>query len=229
MKWWSLLQAQSLPKALLLQADHALLGPSTVKRFDGERFRLWQQAVLQHVERQHAESFARIRRSLLHILEDRSIDFVYVHIPIPHPPALLGVSGREDAESQEPGYASDLRTADALLGEIRSALVSGGRWDETALVLTSDHTVREFWNNSLFLSPSLHQAIAGLRERTVPFLVKLPRQTQALSYAEPFNAVVVHGVVQGLLREEFKKPEEVLDYIRRNAVGIEGCTIDGRR
>ena len=219
MKWWSLLQSESLPKAVLLQADHALPFPSTVRRFDGERFRIWQQAVLRHVERQHLESVARLRRSLLHILADRSIDFAFVHLPLPHPPALPRV-GREDGGGQEPGYASDLRTADLLLGEIRGALVSAGRWDETALVLSSDHTVRWLWTGSLVLSPSLLQAIKTLKERTVPFLVKLPYQTQALRYTEPFNAVVVHGVVRGLLREEFKKPEEVIDYIRRNADGV---------
>ena len=219
MKWWSLLQSESLPRAALLQANHALPFPSTVRRFDGERFKIWQLAVLRHVERQHAEAVARLRRSLLHILADRSIDFVFVHLPLPHPPALTRVPGSEDVIGQEPGYASDLRAADFLLGEIRGALVSAGRWDESAVVLTSDHTVRGFWSNSLLLSPSLLKAITTLKERTVPFLVKLPYQTQALRYAEPFNAVIVHGVVQGLLREEFKKPEEVLDYLRRNGAG----------
>ena len=214
-KFWATLQSEPLYGAALLQLDHALPGPAVVKRFDGERFRNWDAAVLHHTEREHGEVITRMRRSLLNVLADHSVDFVFFHIPMPHPPGLLNMP--DGAPIDDPGYARDLQAADQLLGDIRGALTSSGRWDETALVVTSDHTVRDFWTPSLFLSPSLNSAIAGLKERTIPLLVKLPHQTAPLEYAEPFDAILVHGIVQGLLKEQFGKPEELLDYIRANA------------
>lgn len=221
-KWWNTLQDLPLPWAVLLQAKRAMPLPNVVTRFDGERFRLWQLAVLRDTESQHARVMAQMREAILDVAADPLLDFVYFHAPLPHPPALTAMPNGKPIP--QPDYTSDLKAADQMLGEIRATLTKAGRWDDASVVVTSDHTVRNFWAGSLFLTPSLLEAIRSVKERSVPLLVKLPRQTTPLAYEEPISAILVHGIVEKLLRGDLREPNDVAGYLRANRLSKETPT-----
>ncbi len=212
MKWWRTLQDEPMYRACLLQAGRILPVPGSVRRFDGAWFKWWEPAVLGQEERVTAENISRMRASLLDILADRSLDFVFAHLPLPHPPNLYAFPG-SNVPIRNPGYAGNLQAADHLFGEIRQALAASGRWDETAVVVTSDHSVRSFWKETLLLSPSLLRAIEDREEPTIPLFVKLPHQSRPLTYSEPFNSVLIHGIIQALLHGGMEQPEAVAEYI----------------
>jgi|GEM_PF-4701333 len=215
--WWELLQTRSVLGAALLQLDHALPIPALTRRYDGKRFKFSELAAARHAEQEHVTALASSFRFLFQMLADPSIDFLFAHLLLPHPPALPDAFFKEINSNLRPGYTRDLHTVDTLVGEIRAALVATRRWDETTVVVTSDHTVRPLWEETLLLSPSLYGAIGRLRERNVPLLIKLPHQREGIVYKEPFSAIIVHGIVQGLVQQKFERPEQVIAFIRRNA------------
>jgi hypothetical protein len=84
------------------------------------------------------------------------------------------------------------------------------------LILTSDHTVRSFWIQTLMLSPSIRQAVDERKEPTIPFLVKLPGQNVGLEFDEPFNAVLLHGILRALLHGQLRTAAEIAQHVRAN-------------
>ncbi len=215
-KWWSTLLSVPLYRAAFMQAARSVWAPQTVARYDGVRFPVWRRWVRERTEERHAYSASQARNSLLRMVSDRKFDFVVAHLPLPHPPALRRLPGSSSRAIDEPGYSGNLLSADHLLGEIIALLRSTGRWDETTLVVTSDHSVRDFWLKHEFLDPSLREAIEKRQEPTVPLLVKLPHQTQGVQFDKPFNAVLVHGIIKAALRGELTSPEQIAEYLDRN-------------
>ncbi len=95
-------------------------------------------------------------------------DLVIIHLTVPHPPIVFNAEGgassygREDPE----GYEEQLRYADRLFGELTDVLHAAGRWDDSWVVMLSDH-------GSHFKDWS--QNPEG--KRHVPLMVKAPGQT----------------------------------------------------
>jgi hypothetical protein len=216
MEKWSAIQGEPLGKALLLQVDDALPIPPLGRRFDGASFKLSRLAVQRFQERRHLQALTLMRGALLEVLAQPALDFVFIHLPLPHPPDLPHFVGAGGIRIAEPGYAGNLRAADYLVGEVRQLLTSSGRWDATTIVLTSDHGVRGLWTDNMLLSPSLLRTIETGRAQTVPFLVKLPYQTKPLRRARACSAVFAHWVVRAILRGELTRPDEISAYIDGN-------------
>ncbi|MEN6533534.1 MAG: alkaline phosphatase family protein [Bryobacteraceae bacterium] len=215
-KWWSTLLSVPLYRAAFMQASLSLPLPRTEVRYDGVKFRAWTTWVQDHVTKRHTECASQARNSLLQMVSDRKLDFVVAHLPFPHPPGLRHYPEPDGTAIDDPGYSDNLLAADHLLGETIALLRSMGRWDETTLIVTSDHSVRDFWLKHEFLDPSLREAIEKRREPTVPLLVKLPHQTEGMQFEKPFNAVLVHGIVRAALRGELTSPEQIAEYLDKN-------------
>jgi hypothetical protein len=114
------------------------------------------------------------------------------------------------------GYAGNLHWADHFFEAVRSELVRDDRWESATLIITSDHSVRTFWMNFPHLTPSLKRAIELRKEPTVPLLIKLPHQTEGLTYQRPFNALLLHGIVERILRGTITRAEQIVAYLEEN-------------
>jgi hypothetical protein len=121
-------------------------------------------------------------------IADTSLGLVFVHLAVPHYPAIYD---RDDDELTAfnyhyYGYYDNLVLADRSLGVLRRTLEDAGLWDRSTVVLTSDHSRRE-----------------GDLDWRVPFLVKLAGQrTGGPAYRAPFNTVALHDLTLALLRGE---------------------------
>lgn len=226
MRFWGTLQNLPLHEAMWLEVDRSLPVPAVAQAADGRRCKM-SEAIMYRVSRErHDRIVENMRDSVLRVISNPAIDFVFFHVPLPHPPALSTTLGPESAPLAQPGYARDLQTADRLVGQIRTVLERSGRWHSSAVVVTSDHTVREWWSDNPFASPSLLQAARARTDDTVPFLIKTPYQTQPVRYAKPFSAILAHGLVQRLLTGEIRLPAQVLEYVQRNSSPI-ACPATG--
>jgi ribosome modulation factor len=119
---------------------------------------------------------------------DTSLGLVFVHLAVPHYPPIYD---REDDELTAlnyhiNGYYDNLVLADRTLGVLRRTLEEARLWDQSTVVLTSDHSRRE-----------------GEADWRVPFVVKLAGQRAGgPSYRAPFNTVALHDLTLALLRGE---------------------------
>src|SRR6185369_2924008 len=83
-----------------------------------------------------------------HLAADQSFDFVYIHLPIPHPPPIYDRRAGQFAETGEHSYIDNLALADRALGEVRRAMEQSGAWENTNVIVTSDH----WWRTWLWRS-----------------------------------------------------------------------------
>ncbi len=107
-------------------------------------------------------------------------DFALLHQPLPHPPFVFDEHGnfRPHLESTAAAYRGQLRLADACFGEWMEALKASGRWEESWIVVTSDHGLH---------SPAWSRDPASHDKPHVPLWVKAPGQTGKRMSEEPIR------------------------------------------
>jgi membrane-anchored protein YejM (alkaline phosphatase superfamily) len=161
------------------------------------------------VERRgHALAYTEVHPRALAAAADSSFGFVFLHYPIPHPPGIFDPETNELDPREPHGYAGNLELVDRALGELRAAMERAGAWDQTALILTSDHPLRlDFWPEEA--------AVWGRSSGSpnVPFMVKLPGEKQGLTYASALNNRIVHDLALALLRGEIRTPQELVQWL----------------
>lgn len=120
----------------------------------------------------HAEGLRYLRECL------SPGDFALLHLPAPHQPYVFAADGAPSgfASLDPAGYPGQLAYADRLFGEWMQALRDAGRWDESWVIVLSDH------------GPHFRDyAAIPDGKRHVPLLVKAPGQTERRDVLEPIR------------------------------------------
>ena len=147
--------------------------------------------------------YLQVRDRALKLLRRPEIGLVFLHFPIPHP--LGFYDRRTDRLTTERGnYDDNLALVDRTLGELRAAMERSGQWENSFVLLTTDHPLRE--------EP---------RHEGIPFMLKAPEQKDGLLYHEPFNSILTQDLILAALRGEFRADREAsrwLDSHRLNYI-----------
>lgn len=137
-------------------------------------------------------------RALASLASEPDNTFLLLHLPLPHAPFVFNADGSFRGRYQgmrmsedTAGYHRHLQYADHVLGEILQTLDSTGRFDQSLVVVTSDHSWRKEPDSALTRLPD-----AGLR---VPLLVKWPGQKTAMVSGEPFCALGLWPVIEAAI------------------------------
>ena len=105
-------------------------------------------------------------------------DFLLLHLPVPHWPIVFDANGKNSpyAPMDPAGYPEQLIYADRLLGEVVASLKQADRWEDSWVIVMSDHGshFEDFSDN-----PE--------RKRHVPFLVKAPGQHERKDIWSPIR------------------------------------------
>jgi len=135
-------------------------------------------------------------------LEDNQLDFVFLHLPLPHPP---GFYDRKKAKFDASGHASyldNLALADRTLGEFLPILRASSRWDQTSIVICGDHSWRTFlWIHSGHWTEEDAAASHGGHFDPRPMLmVHQAGQTTAAAIDHPVSLLKAHEILGNLIR-----------------------------
>jgi sulfatase-like protein len=141
---------------------------------------------------------------------DSSLALVVAHFILPHPPYVGGTP---------PSYYGGLTLADSLVGALRRSMEASGTWDATSVIIFSDHGLRAH-SRPGDLTRQEESAVKRLRRRIpnpglthVPFILKLARQRDSLTYAPAFKTAVLPELTLELLRGELCTAKEVANWI----------------
>jgi arylsulfatase A-like enzyme len=111
-------------------------------------------------------------------------------------------------------YLDNLELADETLGEVRHAMETAGVWDDSIVLITGDHGFRPFiWKNLVDWDAEDSQAGALVTRNRVPFLVKMPRQVDAITYDDHFNTILVRDLFTAMMNGEVHTASQVGSWI----------------
>lgn len=134
---------------------------------------------------------------------DPSLQMVFLHLPVPHPPFFYDRFSRAYTKRNagQEGYADGLALADVFLGDIRAAMTKAGVWDTTTLLVTSDHSNRSA------------ARFDGKEDTRVPFLLKLAGHSSPLPYRESMNTVVTKALLEAVFQGQVASPDQAANWL----------------
>jgi hypothetical protein len=143
----------------------------------------------------HVATVKDMSQHALAALADSQADIIYLHMPVPHPPAFwdrhthnYGVGG---------SYLDSLDYSDRFLGQILDVLEAEPRWPQTTLILQGDHSWRtRIWRTTPGWSDEDERISHGGEWDPRPFLlIHAAGQTTATTVASPTSLMFVHDFV----------------------------------
>jgi len=146
------------------------------------------------------ENYRLLNNGLADIDDDR-MDFVFLHIAVPHYPFVFDRHTGRDDPSNGHSYQDGLALADRQLGQIMAEVEKSPRWQNTTVILDGDHS----WRTNLWVSEAgwtaEDAATAGDKFDDRPvLLVHAPGQSTPQTVDAPTPLLHVHDIVQSVVK-----------------------------
>jgi hypothetical protein len=143
----------------------------------------------------HKEQYLRILEQAKIVARKGEYGLTLFHFPIPHHPFIYDRSRNALSSNPDRTYDDNLVLADRTLGELRREMEAAGLWEDTTLIVTSDH----WWR-----TPN-----DGKIDQRVPFILKLAGQNEGVKYEGAFNSVVTSQLIKAVLNAELSTSASV--------------------
>jgi membrane-anchored protein YejM (alkaline phosphatase superfamily) len=138
------------------------------------------------------------------LIRDQSIGFVFIHLPVPHPP---GIYDRRTGHERASGtYIDNLALADEVLEELMGTLQTTASAAKTTVIVCSDHSWRvALWRPTPQWSHEEEIASHGHFDPRPVLMIHFPGQTTEHDITQPFDEIRIHDIVARMLRGQ--KPD----------------------
>lgn len=158
----------------------------------------------------HQQDYNELLNAGDKLLHDPSVDFILLHMPIPHPGGIYNRHTHSFATSH-PTYLDNLALCDLYLAHIKQLLEQNGSWDNTTLVLMGDHSWRvKLWSKTPDWTAEEKAASDGTTFDDRPlYLVKLPKQTTPAQIDTPYPALQTRNLLDSLLTGQITTPQQL--------------------
>jgi Sulfatase len=165
----------------------------------------------------HQQDYRELLAAGEKLLDDPSVRFLLLHMPIPHP---IGIYNRHTRSfvTARPSYLDNLALCDLYLAHVRHKLERLGAWDDTTLVLMGDHSwrVQLGWAHSPAWTPEEQIASDGARFDNRPaYVVKLPHQSVPAQIEFPFAALRTRELFENLLIGRITTPLQLAKWAQQ--------------
>lgn len=158
--------------------------------------------------------FVLMQRKAIEFATNRNLGMVLLHLPVPHPPGIYDRGEKRYSLDDSNDYLDNLALADRALGELRRAMEVSGTWDETAILVSSDHPLRTgYWKKTDAWTASVQAATCGNEYPYVPFLLKMAGQSQRLAYQAEFNSVLTRDLISQVMRGDVANPQQAAAWL----------------
>jgi type I phosphodiesterase/nucleotide pyrophosphatase len=212
--WWepaysnSLKTGATIPDDILTQlwnaADAAPLGTQALKEVD-------KVARCEHRVAVYGDIIDRAKK----LSGDPRYDLVFIHFPIPHPPGFYRADRHQFDCSGD--YVDNISLVDRTIGDMRTAMQAAGTWNDSTVIISSDHPYRTWLWGSIDERERVPEgAQEGGLFANVPLLVKLPGQHHGVRYNREFNTEVLHDMILSLIHGNISDPVELTGWLNEN-------------
>lgn len=150
--------------------------------------------------RAHKEIFEAAR----HLVADQRYQLVLIHFSIPHLPTI-GHYRKKDKDHSPEDYKENLIVMDQTFAKLREIMESKGFWDNTTVILSSDHWLRK----KKYIYD--HQI-----DHRVPFILKLAGHKESIVYEPAFNTIITHDLILALLNKEIITDKDLIRWMEEH-------------
>jgi hypothetical protein len=162
---------------------------------------------------QNIRAMELVMQNGIRMLRNPKLNFILLHVPAPHPPGFWN-SRLHRFVVADADYLDNYELADEVLGRFRKTLEGLGAWDNTTVLVTSDHSYR----TGLWIEQGVWNAetatVSGSRQYPyVPFLLKLPSQRTPYGYRREFNNRVSGDLLLKILAGNINTPQEATGWM----------------
>ncbi len=160
--------------------------------------------------RQHSADYHRLRVAGDAFLSDPSINFLFLHMPIPHPYGFYDRKKRSFS-TRHTSYIDNLALADRYLAHIRQLLEQKNQWDSSTVIVMGDHSWRttQIWKESMTWTDEDESASHGEFDPRPAYIVKLPNQQTGARIDQQFYAVNTRSLLDALMRNQVQTPADL--------------------
>ena len=143
----------------------------------------------------HVATVKDMSQHALAALANSQADIIYLHMPVPHPPAFWDRSSHNYGVGGS--YLDSLDYSDRFLGQILDVLEAEPRWSQTTLILQGDHSWRTgIWRTTPGWSAEDERVSNGGQWDPRPLLlIHGAGQNSAATVASPTSLMFVHDFV----------------------------------
>jgi len=152
------------------------------------------------------------------LADQSSADFVFLHLPVPHPPGIYDRK-RKTFTANGASYLDNLALADQYLAHARLVLEQQHQWDSSAVIVMGDHSWRtaQIWSSQPGWQPEEERASNGGHFDDRPaYIVKMPMQENALRIDARFQAVDTRSLMDAIISHQLHSGEEVQAWVQRH-------------
>lgn len=154
------------------------------------------------------EQFDQLLASARVLIREEDIDFVFIHLPVPHGPYVY--NRKEHREQPGESYIDNLALADETLGLLQSDIAATPSSAMTTLIVSSDHSWRiPMWRGYLGWSAEDEMASQGRFDPRPVLMVHFPGQNATLNIQQSFPGLALHGILEQLIRKNITSREQM--------------------
>ena len=160
---------------------------------------------------QHQQSYSTVMDAAREAILAQRIRFLFIHLPSPHPPGIY--DRRRHVLASSGNYLDNLALADEGMGELMNAVRATSAAGNTTVLLTSDHSWRVMtWRKQPAWTAEEERVTGGRFDPRPVLMVHLPADHQQQSVTQPVDALLLHQVLEALLRGQVHTPEELVTW-----------------
>jgi hypothetical protein len=152
------------------------------------------------------------------MLNDPSVTFLFLHMPVPHPWGFYSRRQRTFTTGRS-SYIDNLALADRYLAHVHDLLERRGEWNSSAVIVMGDHSWRTttLWEGTSEWTAEDETASEGGRFDDRPaYVVKLPNQQNPARVDAPWAAIRTRALLEQLLRHNLGTSDDVATWAARN-------------
>lgn len=163
----------------------------------------------------HIADYLALRSAGDAMLSDPGADFLFLHMPIPHP---LGIYNRhkKTLTMGSASYIDNLALADDYLAHVREQLVQQHEWNASTIVIMGDHSWRTsmIWSKVRGWTPEDQAASHNAQfDQRPAYIVKLPSQQQGTRIDASFRSTHTRALLDALLAGHLQTPQALKAWV----------------
>jgi arylsulfatase A-like enzyme len=137
---------------------------------------------------------------------DPSLGFVFLHVPVPHQPHPFDrKTGEFDVKVSGYGrYFDSLALLGRMFGGLRHAMERQGVWENTVVLISSDHPFRSA------------ELIGRRFDPRVPYLLRFPHDEEPARFRKPLQTIVTANLLLSILRDEVRNRADAVAWLERH-------------